>query len=889
MRNDRHKRFGVIGYNRAMNGRIGGVAAGVLLLLTAAAAQPAAGGSPSDVLWPRLQKAFETKDFEAYASVFAEAIRDQERLAAESFGVSWKMDRVLFKAAGRVKDKEGRERVYVQAFYQNEYEAMLETWQVLPVEDDGQWRIAEKEVTGNVSTLYKLKLPSGRALRAARVEVRHRDIRLTFDNAWVYFDNLPDAETALIVLGDGRVHFDPSNDAERHQLELRFGAALLDDKVESAYLRFSPAFFRTNITISGGAPPEPSDEARAKATRAYSVFSANYPASFTIENSLTGDRLSFLPQGDQAVFDFKARRSGDLTYIYSPFSEEEIHLFSRGADQVVNLYSAETGEPGSRRMFVSFNQKMDVLNYQIELDFQPDTRYLSARARVEVSSQIDAIESLKFDLNPRLDIVRIYDAEGRELFYTQDRYRGILYVYFLRPVEKGRPAAVEIFYRGVLEPPIQTTDIAAGPQRGETISFVAPRYETYLYSQSSFWYPAPPEEDFFTAKVRVIVPPGYSCVANGLAVEEGKIDGVRRVTSLDKVGHPYFGFETKAPVKYLSFIVGKFNRLTNGNGSSVPVEACISSDVRSARKGLIDESKSVLKTFEEWFGPYPFEKLTIVQRQWPTAGGHSPASFVVLNELPRTIDGFMVVNPESPVDLSRWRESFLAHEIAHQWWGQGVGGATYRDQWLSEGLAQFSAVRYLKAKLGDDVYVAALRKFTRWTEKKSKWGPIDMGSRLSYLDFDAYQAVVYDKSALVLVLLMDLVGEETFFRGLREFFAAFKFKTARTVNFRAVMERTSGRDLKAFFDLWFGSHLLPEAMVAATARKEGEGFVLQVRVTQKGPAFVFPLWLEWEENGRTVRRMFVVDAAVKEFDAACAARPTRIKIDPDKLLPGTIN
>ncbi len=156
------------------------------------------------------------------------------------------------------------------------------------------------------------------------------------------------------------------------------------------------------------------------------------------------------------------------------------------------------------------------------------------------------------------------------------------------------------------------------------------------------------------------------------------------------------------------------------------------------------------------------------------------------------------------------------------------------------GLAQFSAVRYLKAKLGDDVYVAALRKFSRWTVKKSKWGPIAMGSRLSYLDFDAYQAIVYNKSALVLVLLMDLVGEETFFRGLREFFAAFKFKTARTVNFRAVMERASGRDLKAFFDLWFGSHLLPEAMVAATARKEGEGFVLQVRVTQKGPAFVFP-------------------------------------------------
>jgi hypothetical protein len=78
-------------------------------------------------------------------------------------------------------------------------------------------------------------------------------------------------------------------------------------------------------------------------------------------------------------------------------------------------------------------------------------------------------------------------------------------------------------------------------------------------------------------------------------------------------------------------------------------------------------------------------------------------------------------------------------------------------------------------------------------------------------------------------------------------------------------------------------------MVSTSVRKDGERFVLQVRVSQKGPAFVFPLWLEWQENGAPVRRMFVVDGAVKEFDAACAFRPTRIKIDPDGSLPGKIN
>jgi hypothetical protein len=886
MRNINRKRSRILGYNGFMVKFIGG-AVGVALLLSAAAAQTAASPVSSDEIWPRLQKAFESKDFDGYAAAFAEPLREQERLAAASIGENRKMDRVLFRPAGRIKDKNGHERVYVQVFFQNEFSAMLETWQVLPVEDHGHWTIAEKEITGNISTLYKLRLPSGHVLRGARVEVRHRDIRLAFENAWVFFDNLPEAETALIVLGEGRVLFDPSSPAEKHQLELRYGSPILDDKINSAYLRFSPSFFKSNITITGGATPEPSDESRIQSTRAYSIFSTNYPASFTIENSLTGERLSFLPQGDQAVFDFRSRKAGDLTYIYSPSSEEEIHLIARANDQIVNLYTPRTEELGARRMVVSLSQKVKVLHYQIDLDLQPDKFYLSARARIEVSSP-ESLESLKLNLSPKLDIIRIYDSEGQELFYTQDRYRRILYVYFLRPVEKGRIATVEIYYRGALEPSLQTADVIAGPQRYE-YSFVGPRYDTYLYSQSELWYPASPEEDFFTARLRVIVPPGYSCVANGLAVEEGKVDSVRRVTSLDKVGNPYFGFETKAPVKYLSFIVGKFSRLTNGPSVSVPVEAFIASDVRGARRGLIEEAKSVFKIYEGWFGPYPFEKLTVVQRQWPTAGGHSPASFVVLNDLPRMIDGLLVPNPDSPVDLSRWRESFLAHEIAHQWWGQGVGGATYRDQWLSEGLAQYAAVRYLKAKLGDDAYAAALKKFARWTVKKSKWGPINLGSRLSYIDFDAYQAIVYDKAALVLAMLTDILGEETFFNGLRQFFAAFKFKAARTANFRAIMEKVSGRDLGPFFDLWFGSHLLPQAMVSTSVRKDGGAFVVQVRVTQKGPAFVFPLWLEWEEKGHTVRRMFVVDADVKEFDAPCAVRPAHIKIDPDGRLPGSVN
>jgi hypothetical protein len=885
---------------RGYNGRVKGLVGGMWILLAAfslglplAAAQNAAAPAPSDAAWERMKRAFEAADFEGFGDVFIPALRAGETRRAANLRDTFGMKSVLFRVAGRIQDPDGLERVFLQVFFQNELAAMLENWRVVVIPQDGVWRVAEKEVSGSVSTLYKLRLPSGRAARAGRVEIDHQDFRLSFADAVVYYDNLPDFETGLIVLGEGRLRFAPSSETERHQLELRFGTPALEDRVESAYLRFSPGFFKSHIRIENEEPLDPPDEAsRARDNRAYALFSAHYAGSFTVENSLTGEPMTFLPQGDQAVFDLKTRKAGELTYIYSPASEDEIHLAGRNPDRLINLYSPGAGEGGLKRMLVSFGEQTDVLGYQIDVDFQPDKMYLSARARVDVAARLDDVDSLKFNLHSAFDILRVQDQDGRSLFYTQDKTRGLLYIYLLTPLPKGGAGSIEVFYRGVLSPPPTTSDISAVGQFGVPIHPTAPRYETFLYSDSADWYPSPPQDDFFQAKIRIVVPPGYSCVANGLPTEQGVVNNLGRVTALDKVGHPYFGFETKTPVKYLSFLVGRLSPIgpvkVAGPVPSVPVEAFYASDIRLPRRTMLDESRSILQTFSEWFGPYPFEKLTVVQRQWPTAGGHSPASFVVFNELPRAADGTFALEAETPLSLGRFRAGYLAHEIAHQWWGQGLTWATYRDQWLSEGLAQFAAALYMREMEGEDAYRGLLKKFARWTTKKSDFGPVTLGMRLSHFDFAAYQAVVYDKSALVMGMLLDLLGEEPFFRGLRGVFAANRGRTVRTARFVQAMGEAAGRDLKPFFDLWLDSHRLPEIRVSHAVQAVDGAPALRFHVTQTGPSFVFPLWVSWVENGQTIRRVLNVDAATKSFDLPCGGRPSRITLDPDGIFPGKI-
>jgi hypothetical protein len=858
----------------------------IVFALGQSPAQTAPSDQETGAVLSRLQRAFQEGDRAAYLAAFAPEIRDKEGSLVSSFIDLWKMTELRFHKASRLLDEGGAPTLYLQVLYQNETAAMLESWRVGFTRGAEGFLIRSKEVTGNITALYKLRLPSDRVVRARRVEVRHEDIVLAFENAWVFYDNLPEMETSIIILGSGRLRFSPSSAEERHQLSLRYKTDVLTDKLESAFLRFSPFFFETRVTIepADGSPEAPPP---AVAAQAGALFSKHYAGSFTVENSITGGLLTFLPQSDQVVFEFTSVERGDFTYIYSPFSDEEVHFLKRGPTQIVNRYSPEKPGETGRKMFVSFGQKFDVAGYEIDLDFEPGRFYLSARARVEVVSRVDVLDNLNFSFNPRLEIVRVYDEAGRELFYTQDRQRQLVYLYFLRPLALGQKTSVEVFYRGTLEPPVQTADVLVAGQYAE-VSLIQPRYDSFLYSQSALWYPAPPEEEYFQARVRLIYPKGYVCVANGELLEEGIIDGVRRVLALEKVGNPFRVFATRAPVKYLSFIVGKFDKSYNGNGKAgLPVKVFVSEDIRVQRRALVDESRAILQTYERLFGPYPYETLTVLQRVWPTGGGHSPAAFVVLNELPKTTEiGPTLINPDSPIDLLRFREYALAHEIAHQWWGQAVMSARYRDQWLSEGLAQFASTEYLRTKFGARSFGGILRRFVQWTEKKARFGPVTLGTRLSLIDFEAYQAIVYDKTCVVLYLLRDLIGEDAFTRGLREFFEAFKFKAARTSNFIKAMEQASGRDLGEFFRGWFDSHSLPEVQVRNEVTRDGEGYVLKVLVHQPLSTFVFPLVVSWEENRRAVRQVLDVNARTQEFVFRAAAKPAKFRFNPDRLVPG---
>jgi len=833
-----------------------------------------------------LQKSLETGDITAYLEAYAPESREAERTLLEGRFDREGMKTVRLERSGLRAEGSAGAQVFINVLFENDSAASVEIWQLSLGLQEGRWQVAKKEVTGRIDNLFKVRLEPDLARRAGRVEISHADIRLSFRDAVVFYDNIPGLESALLVIGKGRVDFQPSDPAEKHQLQVLYKKTSIESGIDHVFLRCSDAFFKNRIDIQpaegDSVPPiGPAERARAEA-----LFEDAYPRSFTIQNSISGEILSFLPQGDEAVFEFQGKGIGAMTYVYFPYSHEEVNLFDRTRNRIVNLYSPQIPDGSSgRRLFVTIGQQFDVQDYQIDLDFDPDRTYLSVKAGIQFISRTENLDALKLRLSPDFEILRVRDSEKRELFYTSDKLRETLYLYFPRPLVKGVSTGIEILYRGKIQPLPPMTDVVGQILPDEGVVVFQPRYETFLFTSSTLWFPAPADDDYFTARIKIIIPPEFKCAANGVLIEQGRLKDMDKVVEFEKMGNSYSIFQTRLPVKSLAFVIGRFNRHDEGN-DPIPLEFLNSTDVMTARKGQADEARDILRSYIEWFGPYPYERLSVVRRPWPLSGGHSPASFVVLNEIPWIGTRPVRAEADSPVDLSRWREYFLAHEIAHQWWGQAVTWETYRDQWLSEGLAQFAAALYLRKRYGEDAFTAILKKFFQWTKNKSSRGSIHLGSRLSYFDFQAFQAIVYDKAALVLNMLRDMLGDEVFFRGLKDFFESRRYGPARTRQFLEAMEKASGADLESFFQGWFYSYELPIVRATGIGEKIGDEHFLNVHVQQEEKTFVFPLWVEWRSDGTTFREKILVDAAAGDYRLKTTGRPSRVRFNPSNAVPG---
>ena len=274
-----------------------------------------------------LESSLEQKDIEAYLKHFAPELRDQEEMDLREKFEQLDLDSVaVFRTQRQILTENGI-RTYLNVMFENPDIVVIEVWRLELENSSDQWQIKEKGITRDVRNLYKIRIPSGREERVDRVDIQHADIQITFDNPAVFYDNLADVETALLVIGEGEVRFSPSLPRERHQLELVYKKGYLQDRLNYVFVRCSGSLFEKNIRIvkaQGGSLPI----SQAEKNRAYSLFVKHYSRSFTVENSLNGQLLTIIPQGEESVIEFEGRKTGKFSYIFSPSQKKKLPFTS---------------------------------------------------------------------------------------------------------------------------------------------------------------------------------------------------------------------------------------------------------------------------------------------------------------------------------------------------------------------------------------------------------------------------------------------------------------------------------------------------------------------------------------------------------------------------------
>jgi aminopeptidase N len=499
---------------------------------------------------------------------------------------------------------------------------------------------------------------------------------------------------------------------------------------------------------------------------------------------------------------------------------------------------------------------IDVIGYVLDIDLRPDALSFAGIAEISfVTSR--PLERVEFDLvGLTVDSVKV---DGSPATYERDD--GKLIIELGRRVAADASLSATVYYGGA---PVDGLLFGASAYRKPTV------FADNWPDRARQWFPSIDHpSDKATVELRVRAPGPWQVVGVGSLLSEEVLAGGRKLTV----------WATDRPLPTYSMVFGAAEMVVGNlgalgcerpGGRCIPITSWMYPE--DARRGpqLFAPALRVAEFYDSLIGPFPYEKLALVQSK-TRYGGMENASAIFLYEQVGQADNV---------------ESLIAHEVAHQWFGDSVTEGEWSHLWLSEGFATyFTAVYYEFTQRPAEANAMLQRNKQGYMASPRAVGssvvgevPEDLRSLLN--------ANNYQKGALVLHMLRGVVGEEAFFAGIRRFYAKHAHSNALTEDFQRIMEDESGEDLAWFFEQWLYRPGYPqvEARVRPDTSSDGLEFVL--RQVQPGPPYRFPLTYEFRFTGQDfkARNTVWIEERERRARVILPTLPDRLILDPEGVL-----
>jgi aminopeptidase N len=501
---------------------------------------------------------------------------------------------------------------------------------------------------------------------------------------------------------------------------------------------------------------------------------------------------------------------------------------------------------------------IDVHHYALNVRITEGPYSLIGEVSAIVAVGVPTISSITFDLVNALTVDSVFADDKKTGFSVGT---GTVTILLPAPRHKGETVRTRVYYHG------------RSPQDGsnsftDTTAFDGSRW-IFTRSQpygARNWWPCVDHQSDKPDSIDIMI----TCDKELTGVTSGTLEE----TVMNEDGTVTFRWKHRYPIApYLVAVsIGKYKTFSDWYkytpvDSMEVVNYVLSNIGETAPSYRINTARSVamLHLFSSLFGPYPFikEKYGHVQYGW---------------------GGGMEHQTLTSVGSSSFSEPVIAHELAHQWFGNMITCRSWSDLWLNEGFAVFFEAVYQERMHGTEAYRQRASGFL--SSAKSASGSLvvsDTASVDQLFDVDR----VYHKGAAVLHMLRRVLGDSLFFASINAYATDTKlhYATAATSDLQHWVEMVSGRDMDWFFDQWVNGERYPVYGFSYATESAGAGFAVTVRITQttgtSNPAFfTMPLDLKFSGRGWDTTVTVFNDSTIQTFTIVLPRRPTTVDIDP---------